>query len=81
MSKQRVYSAEGTPLNFLDTIAAVRHSKEREKEGERGRENEKAASSIIEYTSLVIDCLPLSIVFARAHVKKRKTLMVAKLNA
>lgn len=79
MSKQGVYSAEGTPLNFLDTIAAVRHSKEREREGEG--ENEKAASSIIEYTSLVIDCLPLSIVFARAHVKKRKTLMVAKLNA
>jgi len=45
LSKQRVYSAEGTPLNFLDTNrswrqAAMRYSKERER-----------VFSIIKYTS------------------------------
>jgi len=75
LSKQRVYSAEGTPLNFLDTNrswrqAAVRYSKERER-----------AFSIIEYTSQVIDCLLMSVVFARAHVKEHKILMVVKLDA
>lgn len=99
MSKQRVYSAEGTPLNFLDTNrsrrqAAVRYSREiergeKEREGreegredrEEGREDREAGrererkiclSSIIEYIIQIIDCLLLSIVFARAHMKKRK---------
>lgn len=68
MSKQRVYSAEGTPLNFLDTIATVRHTKERERERERKRKLPPRLLSIPAWLSIA--CVEHR--FRTAHVKKCK---------